>query len=487
MVSTRLKPQKPAFVIGILLLITTMIGLRLISDAFDYNIHWSDRPNLIGIGLMILAGAGYLCIITALSKATSIKHSGKIIILCGVFLHIIWINSTPIYEDDYYRYFFDGQMVTHGLNPYAHSPADALPSILPATIDADNVTSGHSNDTINPRLKEIAQNGPVNRVAYPYVRTIYPTVAQAFFALSQALSPWNIDSWRLILLFMSFTSLFLISKLLKTINKPQHYTAVYWLNPLIITETMNAGHMDILLLPFLLSAILFLCKARLSFAGGFLAAAVGVKIWPLLLTPLFFVKNIKKPKQLFYTALPFIVLSLGFLLPQTLTKLDSDAGLVTYSQNWQVNSFIFNWLDTAAGQFIDDPVYISRAIVGFIIIAIIAWQAYKGMTSKELYTSPHILTRSILIITASLFLLSPTGYPWYYIWLIPWLCVHPVRPLLLLTVTLPLYDLRYPLSLSEGGADFFDHMIVPLEFIPTLLWLVIDFIKTRITRRQVYD
>jgi hypothetical protein len=487
MIGTKLRSQKPAFVIGLLLLVTTMIGLRLISDAFDYSIHWSDRPNLIGVGLMILAGASYLAIIVALPKAIPIKHSGKIITICGAFLHIIWFNSTPIYEDDYYRYFFDGQMVTNALNPYAHSPADALPSILPATIDADDTAADNSTDTLDPQLQKIAQSGPVNRVAYPYVRTIYPTVTQAFFAISQALSPWNINSWRLILLFMSLISLFLISKLLKTINKSPHYTAVYWLNPLIITETMNAGHMDILLLPFLLSAILFLCKARLALAGGFLAAAVGVKIWPLLLTPLFFVKNIKKPKQLFYTALPFIILSLGFLLPQILTKLDNDAGLVTYSQNWQVNSFIFNWLNTTAEQFIDDPVYISRTIVGFIVIAIIAWQTYKSMVSKEFHNSPHMLTHSILIITASLFLLSPTGYPWYYIWLIPWLCIHPSRPLLLLTVTLPLYDLRYPLSLNENGTEFFDHMIVPIEFIPTLLWLVIDFAKTKITRRKVYD
>jgi hypothetical protein len=69
-----------------------------------------------------------------------------------------------------------------------------------------------------------------------------------------------------------------------------------------------------------------------------------------------------------------------------------------------------------------------------------------------------------------LFMLSPTQFPWYYLWLVPLLALKPSWALLALTVTLPVYYLRYPLE-ALGEAVWFDYGLVWLEFVP--IWLLL--------------
>lgn len=75
-----------------------------------------------------------------------------------------------------------------------------------------------------------------------------------------------------------------------------------------------------------------------------------------------------------------------------------------------------------------------------------------------------IIGRHILVI-AALFLLSPTQFPWYSLWLIPLLALAPRKSLLLLTLVLPLYYLRYYLE-GIGQTGFFDQYLVWIEFFP---------------------
>ena len=56
---------------------------------------------------------------------------------------------------------------------------------------------------------------------------------------------------------------------------------------------------------------------------------------------------------------------------------------------------------------------------------------------------PRVVTQRMLLLTGILFLLSPVGDPWYLCWVVPFLCLHPWRPWILLTGLIPLYYLGF--------------------------------------------
>jgi hypothetical protein len=78
---------------------------------------------------------------------------------------------------------------------------------------------------------------------------------------------------------------------------------------------------------------------------------------------------------------------------------------------------------------------------------------------------------SSLLILAAVLLLSPTQFPWYYVWLVPFLTIRPRLSLLLLTALLPLYYLRF-YFVARGNVAIFDLGIVWLEYLP-VGWLLI--------------
>ena len=451
---------------GSLLLAFSLAGLLSISGEFAYGLPWAGRPTVTAVALMMAAGTGYLIVIWALHRQAPSKVLLAGLFAAGVLFRLMWLGSTPIYEDDFYRYFFDGAMVSNGLNPYVHTPVDALPDQLLPPVGQLGETREQAPDPTQDALRQIAETGQVDRVAYPYIRTIYPPVSQAFFALHHMLAPWSLDAWRVILFAVDTVSLLLLAKLVRLYGKPVWMTLVFWLNPLVITETMNAGHMDALLIPFLVGAVFLAQRERYGWAGMALAGAVGVKIWPLILAPLLFAKLLKSPKRLIAAASPFAVASGLLLLPQLMARLDSTSGLAAYAEFWQVNALLFPLIEQLFATVSDESSLLARLAVAGVVGALALKLSFDVM--KERTTS---LTAGFLTVTAALFLLSPTGYPWYFIWFVPWLAVQFSPALLLLSVLLPLYDLRYPMSL-DGNQSLFDTVIVPIEFLPTLVLLV---------------
>jgi hypothetical protein len=108
---------------------------------------------------------------------------------------------------------------------------------------------------------------------------------------------------------------------------------------------------------------------------------------------------------------------------------------------------------------------VARAVVGVLLILWVLWQ------SRTLPVHPADFCDRALLIVAGIFLLSPAQFPWYYVWLIPFLAIRPRMSLLLLTVLLPLYYLRF-YFVARGWTNVFDYGIVWLEFVPVWCLLV---------------
>jgi hypothetical protein len=84
----------------------------------------------------------------------------------------------------------------------------------------------------------------------------------------------------------------------------------------------------------------------------------------------------------------------------------------------------------------------------------------------------------VTLVIAALFLLSPTQFPWYYVWLAPFLALCPSFALLALTAALPLYYLRFYFDARDQVA-LFDYGIVWLEYLPIMALLIVEWIAMR--------
>lgn len=92
--------------------------------------------------------------------------------------------------------------------------------------------------------------------------------------------------------------------------------------------------------------------------------------------------------------------------------------------------------------------------------------------------TPEGLLRAGFISIGALFLLSPTQFPWYFLWVAPLLPLFPVRGFLAAVVTLPLYYTYFHLD-PRGVAYVQTYGIIWLVWLPVWGLLAYDFFNAR--------
>lgn len=444
-------------------LIILSCAIVLLSKHFEYTIPLIAKPIPLFVVLQVCAGIVYLLCVKLLKESFDMKGLLVWVLFVGIALRVSMFVSTPILEDDYYRYLWDGAVVTTGLNPYQFAPEQVLAGDVPV------------------ELQQLAsESSPViERINHPHVRTIYPLVAQGFFAVSHWLGPWSTFAWRFILLVGDCVTLILLILILKAVNLPLLWLVVYWWNPLVIKETFNSGHLDVLALPFVLATLLLMIHKRYLLAIVMLALATATKLWPIVLLPLVVRPLFEKPKRLTQTLLLFVLLITACFIPVFTAKLNSSSGFVAYSQTWENNSFAFRGILWAV-RFLFENINIHQghAQIAARIVAVcllILWIAY--MIRRPIKNSHDVFERSLLVVAAT-FMLSPTQFPWYYVWLVPFLVVRSRLSLALFTILLPLYYVRYYLG-AHARVDLFNRFVILVEHLPVWLLLAWEWLKNK--------
>jgi len=455
------------------LLIGAHLSLSLLSRRFAYGTPFAERPVLWTALVMVAAGAVYLLAVASIPRTPDTGSALGWAFAVGLAARLVLLPSTPILEDDHYRYLWDGGVVAHGQNPYVWSP------------EAVHAAAESGDSAVPEGLRILAwQSGLViQRVNHPYIRTIYPPVAQAAFALAHRLCPWSLTAWRAVVLLFDGATLVLLLLLLRQVGRPLLWATVYWWNPLIVKEFLNSAHMDAVVLPFLLGAVLLSLRGRHVPAACSLALAAGAKVWPVLLLPLLLRPLLSHPRKLATASLAFAGLTVALYWPMLRGGFGHDAGAVAYGRVWEMNDalfMVFSWLARAALKLVHaDPDLAgltARLAVAGIVLALALWVAWARPADGS------DLCRRCLIVVAALFLLSPTQFPWYYAWLVPLLALRPQPSLLLLTAVLPLYYVRFRLA-AMGEARIFDYGIVWLEYAPVWALLLWEMFRARVGRR----
>ncbi|MBI3949704.1 MAG: DUF2029 domain-containing protein [Acidobacteria bacterium] len=450
-------------------LVALHVVLALLSSEFAYERDLITQPILTLIGLLLLAGAIYLLVIGRIPETPHRQGLLIGVLVLGATLRVGLLFSTPMLEDDHYRYLWDGAVVTRGMNPYAFAPSQM---------------AGGEGDigSIPAPLRQLAADSGVivSRINYPSLRTIYPPVAQAAFALAHWIQPWSLFAWRLVLLAFDVTTLGLLILILRALRLPLLWLTVYWWNPILTKETFNSAHMDVIVLPFVLGAVLLMLRDRHVWAAGALGLAMGAKIWPIVLLPILLRPILTNPKKLIPALALFGLLAGAMFLPVHAAGFDHRSGFVAYGESWEMNDALFMLILWGKQAFLQgmsiDPNH-SQLFTRIIVAAIVVvWTAWLTRNQSD---DPAGVWERCLLILAAVFLLSPTQFPWYYLWLLPFLVIRPRSSLLVLTALLPLYYLRFYFA-ARDRVEIFDYGIVWLEYIP--VWYLL--LRELYARRQ---
>ncbi len=274
-----------------------------LSMRFDPSSDTRQRPIL---ETLTIVAAVFVLHLVALTAALGCRSSWRLASLCVVFavaFRIILLFSTPIQEIDIYRYLWDGAVLAEGVSPFRYTPAEVLSARSSGTTDEDLRQLVQLCDR-SPALADV-----LSRVHYGELPTVYPAVSQLVFG-SAALATPNEASvstrmfvMKALLTVFDIATCALVVVLLAALGRHVGWMIAYAWSPLVLKEIANSGHVDSIAVCLTTAALVCLaiplserweqsaaCAAKLTVvAFGLLALAVGAKLYPVVLLPLFVV------------------------------------------------------------------------------------------------------------------------------------------------------------------------------------------------------
>ncbi len=317
------------------------------------------------------------------------------ILSSAIIFRAIGVLGEPILEDDFYRYLWDGYRMAVSGDPYSIAPAEYF-----------------SRNDIAPVFESI-----LSRINYPDVATVYGPVSQWIFALGYLIAPGQVWPLQLTAALADVGVLLLLRSLCK-----HNILLLYAWCPLLIKEFAFTAHPDAAAIFLSVAAMVSLVSARVAVSGIFLALATGVKVFALLLLPLFLIYHPpwRKPLLLLACYLATIGLisalfgSAGIWYPE---------GLSAMAQSWVFNSPIY-FLLTPIIPFSGlklGLLLLFCFLFGFYGIRILLHRVGVGWDSRDKRS-----VRGDLVF--GLFLLcSPVLNPWYLPWILPFAVLYPAR------------------------------------------------------------
>lgn len=192
------------------------------------------------------------------------------------------LAGPPLTSTDSFRYAWDGRVQAAGISPYDHAPADRELRAL-------------RNDWLFPRGaaacaghpdRVVIEPGVCTRINRPAVHTVYPPVAEGYFALAHALSPPGVRHKALqaggALLALAVTGALL---LVQRRWGAQLRTAAYWAwCPAVAVEAVNNAHVDVLAVLLSVAALGVVVRRR-ALGGALFGLAIAAKLLPAVLLP----------------------------------------------------------------------------------------------------------------------------------------------------------------------------------------------------------
>lgn len=455
-------------------------------NGFYYDVPNENMPTVIFLIFFSLAFFLYFALITFISKKPSRKKDLLKIIFFAIVFRVVFLPSIAVHENDFYRYLWDGKVSKYGNNPYKYAPGDlefAENTFSRDYYDLDkneyakvkSFSVEQKQDLVE--LNKLRQENPVyfDRIGHRAVPTIYPPTAQLIFFISSAIREDSVLLMKFLFVLFDVMVIFVIIGLLPKVKKNPSLVIVYAWSPLILKEISNSGHYDSAAIFFMLLSIYLIIQRKKT--GGVVALAFAglTKFFPLLLTPLY-IRRLKW-KGLFLLGGVTAVFYIPFFLWGNTGIMQVFKGLSTYSQEWAYNKSIFIIIKSFLEVLPID--FMHGLLPAKILCAGIFLGTLLYLSLKE---SKHDLDliRNSFVILALLFLLSPVGDPWYFSWVISFLCFFSYRSFLLLSWLLIFSYLSFSHDFGLIQLGAFEFPILSLiQYVPFYIYFIVEIILKR--------
>lgn len=325
---------------------------------------------------------------------TEYERNRGLLFVSFVLAHAILILAPPQLSNDFYRFIWDGELLTRGINPFAHTPNELI---------------SHTEFFNSQYYRSLYHGmGELSQAHY----SCYPVVNQALFfpgAFFFDNIGANVISLRIIVILGDVLTFIYMIKLLKLLGLKQHLAWLYLMNPLILLEFTGNLHFEGVMIGFILMATYYLLRLKIFQGGVALALAIQTKLNPLLLLPLFF-KYIKFNRSLILvgTSLIFSIFIGGILISEQglANMLDS---INEYFVRFEFNGSIFYLFRELGFLTIGhDPIQFMGPILSvltFVIIMAIA-------LFKRIDTKVDVMT-ALMFGYVTYYLFATTVHPWY--------------------------------------------------------------------------
>ncbi len=323
---------------------------------------------------LTLAAIAYLL---AVCEFFSTPTFPRRLVIVGLVLaamwHVAFLRLPPGADDDIHRYVWDGRLQRLGYNPYLVIPSD-------------------------PGMKGLhtAETRTLNN---PDLPSPYPPGAELFFRAVTAIQE-SVSALKVAFVMCEFGLAFVLLDLLRTSKRGAHLVLVFLWNPLLAVEVAGSGHIDIVGTLLLVISIAALARRWRSIAALALALSVAVKFLPIVLLPLYW-KRVRIRDAALAAAF-FALLYVPFLNHGRVPI----GSLGTYIRSFRFNGPVFSML----AQFAPPHLLAALAVLAGLMTAIWLRRAAPAC-SPDLFAWPMAAT----------LLCAPVVFPWYLLWLLPFL------------------------------------------------------------------
>jgi alpha-1,6-mannosyltransferase len=389
----RFTPSHRVYGLGAILLVSLFICSR--------NFSRIGSPSFL-VAAVVASVAYLLAIREFFSNPRFPAHVTVIgLVLAGVW-QVQFLQLPPGLDDDIHRYVWDGRLQRLGYNPYLIVPADPAFSGL------------HTAET--------------RTLNNPDVPTPYPAGAELFFRAVTAIQE-STFALKFAFAFCGFAIVLVLLDILGRSGQGMHWVLAYAWHPLLATEVAGSGHIDILGTLLLLVSFAALGRRWRAAAAVTFGLAIAVKFLPIVLLPLYW--NRVRIRDAILAAIVVGLLYIPFLNGGSFPI----GSLSTYVQNFRFNDPVFAILERAAAPQL-------AAALAVLVGLLIAIKIRSGSRSLSPDSFAWPMAGSLLC--------APVIYPWYLLWLLPFLRSTSTLPITVWTLSIVLtYVVWYLRSLGH--------------------------------------